>query len=163
MKQLDRLLMLQGQRCFFCDEFIPMGEASVEHLIATANGGTKDDGNCVVCCKTLNTAFGHRSVKEKLLAVLNHRGPFVCPRKTTGLPVEAVPVDPQVDVVVANLQRRGSARPRKEKSLRNTIAATFQPKLGDKEVSSLMARLQAKRIVSISNDKVAYNLPAKRA
>ena len=47
VKQLERLLFLQGQRCFFCQQAISPGEASVEHLIATSNGGTKDDENCV--------------------------------------------------------------------------------------------------------------------
>src|SRR5262249_54609564 len=41
--------------------------------------------NCVVCCKSLNAAFGSKSVKDKLRAVLNHRGPFICPgKKKTG-------------------------------------------------------------------------------
>jgi hypothetical protein len=31
MKQIERLLVLQGQRCFFCDSPIPEGEARVEH------------------------------------------------------------------------------------------------------------------------------------
>jgi len=43
MKLLERLLFLQGQRCFFCGQAIPLGEASIEHLVATANGGAKDD------------------------------------------------------------------------------------------------------------------------
>ena len=50
MKQ-QRLLFLQGSRCFFCGETIPIGEASIEHLVATSNGGAKDDENCVVCAR----------------------------------------------------------------------------------------------------------------
>lgn len=79
MKQIDRLLLFQGHRCFFCDEPIPEGEASVEHLVASKNGGGNGDDNCVVCCKTLNTALGHLSYKEKLRAILNHRPRFTCP------------------------------------------------------------------------------------
>lgn len=58
MKQLERLLFLQGQVCFFCALPIPPGEASVEHLVAVCNGGSKDDDNCVACCKTVNAALG---------------------------------------------------------------------------------------------------------
>ena len=79
MKQLERLLFLQGNLCFFCQQSIPVGEASVEHLVATANGGPKDDENCVVCCKAVNAALGSLSVKSKLQAVLNQRGAFACP------------------------------------------------------------------------------------
>lgn len=162
MKQIERLLVLQGQRCFFCDASIPEGEASVEHLVASANGGSNDDSNCVVCCKSLNAVFGSKAVKDKLRAVLNHKGPFACPRKSAP-PMLADGVhheDPQLSVVVADLHRRGSARPRKEKTLRNTIAATFQQKLAEEELSDLLARLEARAFVSISDGKVTYNLPA---
>jgi 5-methylcytosine-specific restriction endonuclease McrA len=50
MKQLERLLFLQGHRCFFCQQTIPDGEASVEHLVASSNGGGNEDDNCVACC-----------------------------------------------------------------------------------------------------------------
>jgi hypothetical protein len=36
MKLLDRLTFLQGGLCFFCKEPLPAGEASVEHLVASA-------------------------------------------------------------------------------------------------------------------------------
>ena len=73
MKQLERILFLQGNVCFFCRQPIPDGEASVEHLVATSNGGAKDDENCVVCCKTVNAALGSLSVKAKLQVVVNQR------------------------------------------------------------------------------------------
>ena len=47
MKQLERLLFLQGSRCFFCGETIPIGEASIEHLVATSNGGATKSGAAV--------------------------------------------------------------------------------------------------------------------
>lgn len=167
MKQLERLLVLQGQRCFFCDGSIPAGEASVEHLVATANGGSNSDDNCVVCCKALNTAFGSKQYKEKLRSVLSHKGPFVCPRPLvalahsgSGAPELTEPADKQVALVLQDLIRRGAHRPRKEKTLRNTVAATFQPKLADADASDLVARLQARAYVSISEDgSVGYKLP----
>ena len=80
IKQLDRLLFMQGNRCFFCGDSIPDGEASVEHLVASSKGGARDDENCVACCKTINGVFGSLSVKAKLQIVLSHRGQFKCPQ-----------------------------------------------------------------------------------
>lgn len=135
MKQLERLLFLQGNRCFFCEKAIPQGEASVEHLVATANGGAKEDDNCVACCKAVNAALGSLSVKAKLRAVLNQRGPFVCPHRGDDVP-QCVPADVDRDpfadrlaAVVTDLQKRGSARPRRVATLKNTISAVFQKQL----------------------------------
>ncbi|MEI8380001.1 MAG: hypothetical protein WCJ09_07730 [Planctomycetota bacterium] len=79
MKQLERLLFLQGNRCFFCQSAIPAGQASVEHLVATANGGSGSDDNCVVCCKSMNEALGKLPIKVKMQVILNQRGRMVCP------------------------------------------------------------------------------------
>ncbi|MBL8816002.1 MAG: hypothetical protein JNL58_08225 [Planctomyces sp.] len=93
MKQLERLLFLQGGRCFFCREPIPKGEASVEHLLASSNGGSREDANCVVCCKTLNAALGNLTVKAKLEAILNQNSKFRCPRPGSSPQVSTKPSD----------------------------------------------------------------------
>lgn len=164
MKQLERLLFLQGHRCFFCGRTIPTGEASIEHLIASSNGGAKDDENCVVCCKAVNAALGHLSVKAKMRAVLNHQGNFSCPMPHGSLApaVDAVN-DNRVAVVVADLHKRGSARPRRVTTLKNTINAAFQMSLCEAELDLLLAQLQAKRYVVIEDKKVSYALPAPGA
>jgi HNH endonuclease len=79
MKQLERILFGQGGECFFCKQQLSKELASVEHLVALANGGRNDEDNCVVCCKQLNSLLGSKSIKGKLLVVLNQRGAFVCP------------------------------------------------------------------------------------
>src|SRR4249919_3272315 len=92
MKQLDRLLFLQGGLCFFCKQPLSLSDASVEHLLASANGGTNSEENCVACCKALNALFGDKSLKEKLQVVLNQRGQFKCPKgATSAKPIEATP------------------------------------------------------------------------
>lgn len=165
MKQLERLLFLQGQRCFFCQLPIPASEASVEHLVATSNGGGNDDDNCVVCCKAINAALGNLSVKAKLQTILNQEGKLVCPRTGPMPPAEAVvpaamqPDDGRVAQVVAGLHKRGSARPRRLATLRNTISATFQKKISDDEVSALLARLQSLGYINVVESKVSYALP----
>jgi hypothetical protein len=164
MKQLERLLFLQGHRCFFCGQTIPAVEASIEHLVATSNGGAKDDENCVVCCKAVNLALGHLSVKAKMQAVLNHHGSFSCPMSFDGLGTANVePKDDRVAVVVADLHKRGSARPRRVTTLKNTMNAAFQMTLSEAELDLLLAQLQAKRYVVIEDKKVSYALPASGA
>lgn len=79
MKQLERILFAQGGRCFFCKQQLAKEKASVEHLVALANGGRNDEDNCVVCCKQLNSLLGSKSIKGKLLVVLNQHGSFICP------------------------------------------------------------------------------------
>jgi len=78
-KPLERLIFAQGGICFFCREPLPKGEESVEHLVASANGGNSNLENCVACCKTVNRLLGSMSLKEKLQVVLNQRGEFKCP------------------------------------------------------------------------------------
>lgn len=160
-KAIDRLLFAQGGGCFFCQRALSPADASVEHLLATANGGSNDPDNCVVCCKALNALLGHMSLKEKLRVVLNQKGQFKCPSDG------AAPPKPQTQqtaaqrfaLVVADLRRRGTARPRTVKTLSTTIAALFKKAISDQEVASLVATLQSGGIISVSGVKVTYALP----
>lgn len=165
MKQLERLLFLQGNRCFFCEQAIPAGEASVEHLVASANGGANADDNCVVCCKAVNAALGSLSVKAKLRAVLNQRGPFVCPHRHEAASTDAKQINRdegmavRLAVVIADLQKRGAARPRRVLTLKNTIAALFRKKLLEEELEALVGALASAGYVAIADSKVTYALP----
>ena len=162
MKQLDRLMFVQGGLCFFCKQPLAAADASVEHLLASANGGTNSEENCVACCKALNALFGHKSLKEKLQVVLNQRGQFTCPKGTTSAqPTGAAQLDDRLALVVADLQKRGSARPRKVTTLRNTINAALKKQLTEEQISSLMEQLQARGIIVVSDTKVTYDLPPK--
>lgn len=164
VKQLERILFLQGHRCFFCGQTIPLGEASIEHLVATSNGGTKDDENCVVCCKSVNAALGHLSVKAKLQAVLNHRGTFTCPMSLGGSAQTVVDVkNERVAAVLADLLKRGSARPRRVSTLKNTMNAAFQMSLSESDLDTLLSQLQAMGYVIVDETKVSYDLPAQGA
>ena len=170
LKQLDRLLLFQGNRCFFCDQPIPEGEASVEHLVASANGGTNDDDNCVACCKSLNAAFGSRPYKDKLRAIMSHRGHFVCPMQSgsrvessVSLTGPAADSKARIAAVVADLQKRGASRPRKVATLRNTIASVFQKQLTEEQLSSLFTNLVAAGYIVVNESNVTYNLPHTEA
>lgn len=165
MKQLERLLFLQGNRCFFCGNEIPDGEASVEHLVASSNGGAKEDENCIVCCKSVNAALGNLSIKAKLQAILNHRGQFVCPIigktvLTHSLPETAAePQNGHVALVVADLQKRGPSKPRRVATLKNTMNSIFQMSLSDAQLEALLASLRSLGYVVVEDTKVSYALP----
>jgi len=85
---------MQGGLCFFCRQPLPRSEASIEHLVASANGGTNSEDNCVACCRALNSLLGSKSIKDKLQIVLNQRGDFRCPglRGPATKPVVSSPV-----------------------------------------------------------------------
>lgn len=159
-------MFAQGGLCFFCSKPLPKGEASVEHLVASANGGSNDDENCVACCTALNALFGSMSLKEKVQVVLKQRGQFKCPNDgkaptptDTALNSSALAAD-RIALVLNDLRKRGVARPRALKTLASTIGALFQKKLSAQEISSLIERLQAQGVVVVNGTKVTYKLPA---
>jgi len=167
-KPLERLIFAQGGLCFFCREPLPKGEESVEHLVASANGGNSNLENCVVCCKTVNRWLGSMSLKEKFQVVINQRGEFKCPagsaktgpalKTSTKPPTAAQTKDQRLEIIVANLQQRGSARPRTLKTLRSTVAALFGKKLGDKELDALLDSLQSAGTIASDGTKLIYDL-----
>ena len=64
-------------------------------------------------------------------------------------------------IIVANLQQRGTSKPRTVKTLSSTISSIFQKQLPEKEVAALLKELQAKRYVIVNDTKVSYAFPAK--
>ncbi len=170
---IERLLYSQGGQCFFCRKPLPKFEASVEHLIAVTHGGKDNDENCVACCKTLNTLFGRMSLKEKLQVVLNQRGDFKCPAGTpmaaaskpspgkSAIAAARARAD-KFALVVADLQKRGNARPSTLEKLLNTIRC-YLVQLGEpgSEAESLLQDLASKAYVTVSEEKIAYTLPPK--
>jgi len=162
---IKRLLFAQGGRCFFCNDLLSAAEVSVEHLVATANGGGNSDENCVVCCRTLNRLLGRMSLKEKLRVVLNQKGQFKCPnsgvnRKSAGhyhvMVSPTIASEEQLAQVLADLERRRTARPRTVKTLSSTINVLFKKQLSESEIASLLDQLQATGVISVSGTKVSY-------
>ena len=169
-KPLDRLMFAQGDLCFFCREPLPRSEASVEHLVASTNGGGNGDENCVACCKSLNALFGSMSLKEKIQLVLNQKGHFRCPNGNRFPKAAVALVTPspshasksvaeKLDWILNDLRKRGTARPRTVKTLFSTIGALFQKQLPEHEVSALIEHLQKQGVVMVSGTKVSYDLP----
>ena len=179
-KPLDRLMFAQGGLCFFCNVPLPKAEASVEHLVASTNGGSNADDNCVACCKAINSLLGSMSLKEKVRVVLNQQGKFKCPNgignpvlvapvapvakpkvtvvaKAVSAPAKpAVVVDP-VKLVITNLKSRGKALPGTVKTLTSTIKSLPQ-KFTDKQAEAVIQKLQSAGKVTVTGTKVTYKL-----
>lgn len=169
-KPLDRLMFAQGGICFFCKKPLPKSEASVEHLVASANGGSNRDENCVACCKAVNALLGSMSLKEKIQVVLNQKGQFKCPngtgsakavtqpKATPKAPTATISKEDKIKLVVANLKQRGNSKPRTLKTLTSTIASLFPKGLSDAELTALVQQLQSMGKVTVSESKVIYAL-----
>jgi hypothetical protein len=165
---LERLIFAQGGLCFFCGEQLPKGEASVEHLVASANGGNSNLENCVACCKTVNALLGSMSLKEKFRVALNQRGEFKCPArsdksKSLTKPSSKPSAGAQskaemMETVCTALRSRGDLKPKKLLTLRNFIATQFGNKLSDKELDLLLEKLQSSGTIAIEGSKLTYEL-----
>lgn len=159
-KPLERLLFAQGGVCFFCKKLLSMADASVEHLVASANGGANRDDNCVVCCKSLNALLGSMSLKEKIQVVLNQKGQFKCPngaqRKPAEAPKAAKAGADRYSQVVLNLEQRGRAKPGTIAKLKSTIGALFQNDLSPQEIESIVLQLQGRGVIAVHGSKVTY-------
>ena len=81
-KPIERLLFMQGNKCFFCNKKLTRAEASIEHLWAKSKGGPNGRDNCVSCCVSLNRLFDDMSLREKFTVVLNQGGKFKCPNSS---------------------------------------------------------------------------------
>ena len=174
-------MFAQGGLCFFCSLPLPKDEASVEHLVPISRAGSNNDENCVACCKTINMLLGSMSLKEKIRVVLNQGGRFVCPNgvgATTPAQQPQIPpappvtatqnvaptAKPKIDnyaVVLADLKKRGTSRPRKVETLKSTIRATVKNAKGtltEAQLETLFKHLQINGKVIVEGEKVSYSL-----
>ena len=67
--------------------------------------------------------------------------------------------DETINAIVKNLAGRGQSRPRKVKTLINTINSLFTENLNDKEMTSLIQSLRDRKYITIKDTKVSYQLP----
>jgi hypothetical protein len=65
--------------------------------------------------------------------------------------------------IVKSLTSRGPNRPRKVKTLTNTINAIFNNSLEETELESLIGQLSQRQYVVIENDRVSYNSPISQS
>ncbi|MCR6652397.1 MAG: PIN domain-containing protein [Cellvibrionaceae bacterium] len=71
----------------------------------------------------------------------------------------ATSTDDKVSAIVKNLVGRGQSRPRKVKTLSNTINSLFTEKLSEQQLSSIVKDLEQRKYITVSNGNVSYQLP----
>ena len=64
----------------------------------------------------------------------------------------------RVESIARSLKARGASRPRKRKTLKNTIAAFFTKTLSDADIDEIIISLQKKGYLIFNNDIVTYDL-----
>ena len=67
--------------------------------------------------------------------------------------------DEKIAAIVKNLGGRGQSRPRKVRTLKNTINSLFTKKLDDKELSDLVREMQSRKLIVVNQSNVSYKLP----
>ncbi len=73
----------------------------------------------------------------------------------------AAPPDDKISIIVKNLIGRAQSRPRKEKTLANSINSWFTKKLDEKELTALIQSLKSKGYITVKDGNVSYRLPKK--
>ncbi len=68
-------------------------------------------------------------------------------------------LDDKIAAIVKNLGGRGLSRPRKVKTLQNTINTLFARKLDQAELNALVKELQKRKLIVVNQTNVNYKLP----
>jgi len=66
--------------------------------------------------------------------------------------------DEKITAIITNLSGRGQSRPRKVKTLANTINSLFTEKLEEQELLSLVKQLQERKYIVVNQGNVSYKL-----
>ncbi len=66
--------------------------------------------------------------------------------------------DEQIDAIVKNLRQRGHSRPRKVKTLQNTINTLFTKKLEQQELDAIIDELRKRNLIIVKQNNVSYRL-----
>lgn len=72
---------------------------------------------------------------------------------------ESTSRDEQIAAIVENLEGRGHSRPRKVRTLQNTINSLFTKKLEQKELDAIVEELKSRKLIIVNkNNNVSYSL-----
>lgn len=66
--------------------------------------------------------------------------------------------DEKIEAIVRNLAGRGKSRPRRVKTLANTINSLFTKQLGEAELLSLVDELRTREFIVVNDGNVSYKL-----
>lgn len=128
---------------FYIGELATKNSASYFHIIS------KDRG--------FDPLIGH--LKSRKIKILRHKDISEIPILKV---VNATTTVERVDAIIDFLIARGNAKPRKVKTLSNSINSLFMRSLEEADLERLIENLVKRKIVTISNGtNVTYTLPQK--
>lgn len=142
----------------------------VKYVQISGNGSNALDFHIAFTLGELSTsdsdAYFHIISKDTgfdpLIEYLRKKGIFVQrSREIADIPLlkmsNAQTIQEKIEAIVRNLESRGSGRPRKVKTLANTINALFSKALEDTELLSLVHALEKGGHISIEGNNVSYH------
>lgn len=74
----------------------------------------------------------------------------------------ASPTEEKMEAIIKSLAARGHSRPRKVKTLANTINALFMKTLDETELQNLIGQMKKRDLIAIENENVSYKPPINR-
>lgn len=95
-----------------------------------------------------------KHLKGKKINAARHKDLFAIPWLSSA---NKEPQSEQIAAIVNNLSTRGASRPRKVKTLKNTINSLFGNKLEAEDIDSLVQNLQQQKYITIDKDYVSYH------
>ncbi len=101
---------------------------------------------------------------DPLIQHLKNRKVNILREKDLGeIPLLRVPtstsMNEKIAAIVKNLGGRGQSRPRKVRTLENTINTLFTKKLDKNELTALVKELQKRKLIVVNQSNVSYKLP----
>ena len=71
----------------------------------------------------------------------------------------ATSIGEKIEAIVKNLAARGHSRPRKLKTLGNTIDTLFMKKLDESELTAIIEQMKKQKLIAVENETVSYKPP----
>ena len=71
----------------------------------------------------------------------------------------ATSAEEKIEAIVKSLAARGHARPRKVKTLANTVNSLFSKTLDEAELTDIIGQMKKRNLIAVENEKVSYKPP----
>ena len=71
----------------------------------------------------------------------------------------ATSAEEKIEAIVKSLAARGHARPRKVKTLANTVNSLFSRTLDEAELTDIIGQMKKRNLIAVENEKVSYKPP----
>ena len=125
------------------------------HIAYYLGALTEHDPNAIFHVISKDTGYDQliKHLKSKRINVARQKDLFDIPWLSSA---NKKPADEQITAIVRNLSARGSSRPRKVKTLKNSINSLFDNKLDPEKIDSLVQDLQERKYVVIKQENVTY-------